>query len=175
MKRSRSAAWSVIVIAALAGTACLAQGSPRGTAKLDLGGKTVSVEYGRPSLKGRTMQQLLGRLKVGGFWRLGADDSTTFSTDADLAFGDVTVPKGKYSIWARKEAGNKWTLVFNKKAGVFGTDHDPSADFASVPLGEGKASDNAEELTLSLDKHDDGGTFAIHWGDTQLSAEFKAK
>src|SRR5437588_134332 len=87
MKRSRSAAWSVIVVAALAGTACLAQGSPRGTAKLDLGGKTASVEYGRPSLKGRTMQQLLGRLKVGGFWRLGADDSTTFSTDADLAFG----------------------------------------------------------------------------------------
>ena len=175
MKRSRSAAWSVIVIAALAGTACLAQGSPRGTAKLDLGGKTVSVEYGRPSLKGRTMQQLLGRLKVGGFWRLGADDSTTFSTDADLTFGDVTVPKGEYSIWARKEADNRWTLVFNKKAGVFGTDHDPSADFASVPLAGSKASDSAEELTLSLDKRDDGGTFTIHWGDTQLSADFKAK
>src|SRR5437879_9990542 len=146
MKRSRNAAWSVIVVAALAGTACLAQGSPRGTAKLDLGGKTVSVEYGRPSLKGRTMQQLLGRLKVGGFWRLGADDSTTFSTDADLGFGEVTVPKGKYSIWARKEAGNRWTLVDRKNAGLIGRDRGISAAFSSLKLAQVKDSENADDL-----------------------------
>src|SRR5438552_10604449 len=129
MKRSRSAAWSVIVIVVWAGTACLAQGSPRGTTKLDLGGKTVSVEYGRPSLKGRTMQQMLGRLKVGGFWRLGADESTTFSTDTDLAFGDVTIPKGKYSAWARKEAGNKWKLVDRKRVVEGERDHGAAAEF----------------------------------------------
>jgi len=173
MMRFWSTLFGLAAVAALAGTA-IAQ-SPRGTAKLNLNGKVISVEYGRPSLRGRTMHQLLARLKPGDFWRLGADQSTTFSTATDLSSGDVHVPKGKYSIWARKEADDKWALVFNKQAGVFGTDHDASQDFASVPLTETKSDASAEQLTLLLEKQDDGGVFTIHWGDTKLSAAFKGK
>src|SRR5208282_3995232 len=77
----------------------LAQRNPRATAQISLGGKMVSVEYGRPSLKGRKMSGLLDQLKPGDVWRLGADKSTTFSTAADLQFGDVAVPSGEYSPW----------------------------------------------------------------------------
>ena len=60
---------------------------------------------------------MLSRVEAGGVWRLGANKSTTFKTSADLAFGDVTVPKGEYSLWARREADNTWKLVFNKQHG----------------------------------------------------------
>ncbi len=174
MKRLFTMLCGLAVFGALAGTA-RGQNNPRGTSKVTLNGKAVSVEYGRPSLKGRTVDQMLNRLKPGQFWRLGADQSTTFSTELDLAFGDVTIRKGEYSIWARKEANNSWTLVFNKQHGIFGTDHDPAQDFASAPLKETKSGEAEEMLTLHLEKPADGGVFTIHWGDTKLSANFTAK
>ena len=118
---------------------------------------------------------MLSQLKAGQVWRLGADKSTTFSTGIDLAFGNVTVPKGDYSLWARKEANNSWQLVFNKQHGQWGTQHDAAQDFASVPLKESKLSSPAEMVTISLAKEGAGGMISIEWGDMKLATDFKAK
>lgn len=70
-----------------------AQRNPRGTAKLTLlDGKTNSVEYGRPSLNGRAVSDLMAGLKPGDVWRLGADQSATFSTTGELSLGNVKIP-----------------------------------------------------------------------------------
>jgi hypothetical protein len=167
--------------AALAGTVLLAtalafaQGGARGTAQLELKGQTISVEYGRPSLNGRTVQQMIGQLKPGDVWRLGSNKSTTFSTSVDLAFGDVTVPKGEYSLWAQKGADGSWKLVFNKQHGQWGTQHDPAQDIAAAPLTETKASKSAEQVTILLAKAGEGGEISILWGEMVLSAKFTAK
>jgi hypothetical protein len=164
---------AVLVFAALAGNA-LAQRNPRGTAKLTVNGKAVSVEYGRPALKGRSAAELLAQLKPGDVWRLGADQSTTFSTATDLAFGDVTVPKGQYSLWTRKEA-NGWTLVFNKQHGQWGTNHDAGQDLAAVPLKEEKEGKSADQVTVTLEEEHGANEISIQWGDMELSTDFKAK
>jgi len=174
MKRFFLAVSSAYVLLSLAG-AGFAQNNPRDTAKLTLNGKTVSVEYGRPSLKGRTVNEMLDRLKPGDVWRLGADKSTTFSTQTDLVLGDVTVPKGEYSLWARREADKNWKLVFNKQHGQWGTDHDASQDLAAVPLKEEKAEKSAEQVTIELEKEHGDREISIRWGDMELSAYFKAK
>jgi hypothetical protein len=133
------------------------------------------VEYGQPSLKGRSVAELLQQLKPGDFWRLGADKSTTFSTTADLQFADVTVPNGQYSLWAEREADNSWKLVFNKQHGQWGTTHDASQDLASVPLKETKASNSVEMVTISLTKEGAEWRIGIQWGDMKLTANFKVK
>ena len=153
----------------------LAQGGSRGTSSISLGGKMVSVEYGRPALKGRSVTEMLDRLKPGDFWRLGANKSTTFSTPADLQFGDVTVPAGEYSLWAQRGDGDSWKLVFNKQHGQWGTQHDASQDLASAPLKESKAPNSAEMVTINLTKGGGGGVITIQWGDMKLAANFKAK
>jgi hypothetical protein len=135
-----------------------AQGQARGTA-----------------LNGRTVQQLIGELKPGDFWRLGSNKSTTFSTGLDLAFGGVTVPKGEYSLWARREAGGGWSLVFNKQHGQWGTQHDPAQDLAATPLTETKASQSAEQVTISLAKEGSGGGLTVQWGEMVLAATFAPK
>jgi len=173
MKRLLWSLWSVALLVSFAGMAG-AQGNPRMTAKLELKGQTVSVEYGRPALKGRTVEQLLGQLGPGDVWRLGADKSTTFSTGVDLVFGDVTVPKGEYSLWARK-AADGWKLVFNKQHGQWGMQHDAAQDLAATPLKETKGSKPEEMVTISLAKEGEGGAITIQWGETVLSANFKAK
>ncbi len=174
MKRFFLAVSSAYVLLALAG-AGFAQNNPRDTAKLTLNGKAVSVEYGRPALKGRTVNQMLDRLKPGDVWRLGADQSTTFSTETDLAFGDVTIPKGQYSLWARREADNSWKLVFNKLHGQWGTEHDASQDLGAVALKQEKGEKSAEQVTIELEEGHGANEISIHWGDLELSANFKAK
>lgn len=174
MKRLLIAVLAMAVIVGVAKSG-LGQGNPRATAKITVGGKTISVEYGRPSLKGRSVSDLLARLKPGDFWRLGADKSTTLTTSADLQFGDVTVPSGQYSLWAQRTADNSWKLVFNKQHGQWGTDHDASQDMASAPLKETKASNTAEMVTISLTRHGAGGVITIQWGDMDLTADFKVK
>jgi len=174
MKRFLIAVLAMAVIGVVAAIG-LAQGNPRGTAKISVGSTTISVEYGRPSLKGRSVAELLEQLKPGDFWRLGADKSTTFSTTADLQFGDVTVPNGEYSLWAGRQADNSWKLVFNKQHGQWGMQHDASQDLVSVPLKETKASNPAEMVTISLTKQGGGGGIAIQWGDMELAASFKLK
>jgi len=168
---------SMLGVAAL--LLCLApiaypQGRARGAAKLELKGQTVSVDYGQPALNGRTVQQLIGQLKPGDVWRLGSNKSTTFSTGTDLVFGDVTVPKGEYSLWARKEADGSWKLVFNKQHGQWGTQHDAAQDLAAVPLKESKADKPAEMVTINLQQQGDGGAIAIQWGDMELTTDFAA-
>jgi len=170
-------AMAVLSVLALAGfvTVALAQENSRGTSTLTINGKTLSVEYGRPALKGRTTDQLLGNLPVGGFWRLGSNASTTFKTGADLAFGDVAVPAGEYSLWMQRKGDTSWNLVFNKQHGQFGTDHDASQDFASVPLTNSTAAKPVETVTIKLAKAGSGGTITIEWGTLQVAATFKAK
>lgn len=150
-----------------------AQGNPRGKAEVTVGGKAVSIDYGRPSLHSRIVADMLSQLPAGDFWRLGADQSTTFITSGDLSFGDVKIPKGAYSLWAQKQADGSWKLVFNRQHGQWGTDHDASKDFASVPLQQSKAADSAERVTITLTKAGDGGALAIQWGDMKLSTTFK--
>jgi hypothetical protein len=162
----------------VAGIAAMAfaQGNPRGTSTLTLKGKTVSVDYGRPSLNGRTTDALLGMLKPGGLWRLGADSSTTFKTEIDLAFGDVAIPAGEYSIWMQRQQDNSWKLLFDKQHGQWGEPAPaPSECFASVPLKESKPAKSIEMVTLTLSKAGSGGMLKIQWGTLETAAGFKAK
>ena len=153
----------------------LAQRNSRATSKISVGGKTVSVEYGRPSLNGRKVSELLDQLKPGDFWRLGADKSTTFSTAVDLEFGDAAVPSGEYSLWVERAEGDSWKLVFNKQHGQWGTQHDAAQDLVSTPLKETKTSNSAEMVTIDLMKSAKGDMITIQWGDMKLAASFKAK
>ncbi|HLY63643.1 MAG TPA: DUF2911 domain-containing protein [Terriglobia bacterium] len=171
MKKMFLAVLGTLALAALPMIGYAANG--RGTAKITLNGKSVSVEYGKPSLNGRKVEDLLGQLPAGQVWRLGADKSTTFTTSADLMFGDKTVPKGEYSLWARKEADGGWNLVFNKKHGQWGTDHDDAEDLVSVPLKEEKAGKSSETVEITLEKEKGAGEISVTWGNMELSGTFK--
>jgi hypothetical protein len=160
---------------AMFATSAFAQKNPRGTSQISLKGKTVSVEYGRPGLNGRTTEQLLGQLKPGGVWRMGADTSTTFKTEADLAFESVTVPAGEYSLWMQKQDDNSWKLVFNKQHGQWGTKHDAAEDLVSVPLNSAHPASSVDQVTITLAKAGAGGEITVEWGTLKAGAAFTAK
>ena len=185
MKRMFLGVLGAVVFASVAMSAYAA--NPRATAKLTLNGKTVTVEYGKPSLNGRKVEDLLGQVPAGEAWRLGADKSTTFTTTGDLKFGKVTVPKGEYSLFAQKEADGSWKLVFNKQHGQWGVNQeekanfDPSKNVATVPLKveklgadkSEKAEKPAERVEISLENEKGAGEISIEWGTMELTTTFK--
>lgn len=174
MKRLLTTAFGLAV--ALAMALPLLAANARGKSEITLSGKTVSVDYGRPTLHGRTIQQMLAMPSpTGKFWRLGADTSTTFVTGTDLAFGDKTVPAGTYSLWAEHVDDSHWELVFNTQHGQWGTSHDPSKDLVKVPLEESKADDSADMVTIEMEAEGGGGNLSIQWGDLALDTSFTAK
>ncbi len=140
------------------------QANPRGEAEATVSGKAVSIEYGRPSLKGRDM---LAQAQVGKAWRLGADAATTLTTEADLAFGEVAVPKGTYVLTATKVEADKWHLNVLAKA-----DREKVADVILTPS---KADEAVETFTIKLMGEGDEGKLKMVWGQTVLKAAFTAK
>jgi hypothetical protein len=144
-----------------------AQGS-RGKAELKAAAGAVTLDYGRPSLKGRNM---LSKLEPGSFWRMGMNEATVLTTPVDLSFGSTKVAKGSYSLWLKKQ-GAQFELVFNSQTGQWGTQHDPSKDVYSVPLESASLPSAVETFTIDLEKAPKGGTFALSWGDTKLHKAF---
>jgi hypothetical protein len=170
MKRLNIVLVSSVFVAmlGLAPFATLAHGQERGTAKATIGSATVSLDYGRPSLKGRDM---LKQMPVGGVWRIGSGDPTMITSDADLDFGGTRVPKGKHILLTRLAEPGKWSLVVSSK-GAF--QYEPSARIAEVPMDVQEAKDSVETLTVNLTGKGGKGVVEIAWGTSRLTASFSA-
>ncbi len=131
----------------------------RGEATLKVGAGEVSVDYGRPALKGRDINSMIS---PGEEWRMGSNAPTTLTTDVDLKFGDKSVQKGKYVLKAKLVEKGKWQLMIYKG----------DTAVAEVPLSSQKASNLEEMVSIKLEKQGDGGKLIIQWGDFSASTGF---
>lgn len=147
-----------------------AQGVDRGKAEMILQESKISVEYGRPELRGRDM---LAKADTGLVWRMGADQATTLMTQRDLTFGDVRIRKGEYSLFAKKVETGKWLLVVNSETGIWGTNHNPQKDVATVPLETLTVQTPVEKFMITLESTGQkSGRFSMAWGQQELGAAF---
>lgn len=155
----------VLAMAAIAAVPALAQQmhGERGEASLALDKGKVSVEYGRPALKGRDLTQMM---KPGTEWRLGSNAPTTLTTTVPLKFGATTVPAGTYVLKARMNDDKSWNLIILKQG--------DNARVGEAPLAFATAGESAEMLTMGLERADKGGTLNVHWGTLVLSTPFEA-
>lgn len=106
------------VMTMVAGAALAQEKAQRETQTVTFDGKKVAIEYGRPSLKGRTLDALTAQLPADRIWRAGENQVTTLVTDTDLMIGDKRVPAGKYSLYVHAPTTGAWALVVNKDPGV---------------------------------------------------------
>jgi hypothetical protein len=143
---------------------------PRGKAELNAGTGSITVDYGRPELKGRDM---LSQLQVGQFWRMGMNQAAVLNTPVDLTFGSTKIPKGAYSIWLKLAAPEQFELVFNSQTGQWGMQHDVTKDVFQVPMKKEALPSSVEIFTIELKSAPKGGVFTLHWGTTALLADFQ--
>ena len=142
----------------------------RGDASATFGDATVSINYGRPKLQGRDM---LAQATDGIVWRMGMNEATQMTTDADLKFGTTVIPKGAYSLFMKKMSADQWELIFNKKTGMWGTEYSAADDLASVPLSLSTNAASVEAFTVELTAASEtAGALKAMWGTHVLSCDF---
>lgn len=144
----------------------------RGTAEATINGKKISINYGRPSLKGR---DLLAQATVGTVWRVGMNEATEISSTGDLIVDNKELKAGKYSLWVRKTGDNSWTLAFHPKTGIWGAPPQREGYVAEMPLKLDTAKDSAEQLVITLEEKSGAAEINIHWGTALLHGTFGVK
>jgi hypothetical protein len=179
MRKNRLGMFVMLTIAVCAAV-CVAQEkdkkplSPPGEASVKFAdGKTVTIQYSRPSMRSRKV--FGGLVPYDQVWRTGANAATSLKTDADLTIGGTNVPAGSYTLYTLPGA-NSWKLIINKQTGQWGTEYSEGQDLARVDMKVSKLPSPMETFTISLDKT--GPTSAglkLGWEDTAASVDIQEK
>jgi hypothetical protein len=187
---------SALLALALSGSIALAQGprNPRGKATADVHGKTITIDYGRPALKGRKFEDMLKQLQADRMWRAGENQVTTLDTPLDLMIGDAKVPAGKYSLYVHFPATGDASLVVNRDLGIElvkiyppapaavahalwprldGYDKIADKEAARVKLRASTETEPVDPLTITMKPSGGGGLLTIAWGDRSWSVSMK--
>ncbi len=144
--------------------------SPPAEAQVTIDGKSITIKYSAPSMRGRKI--FGGLVPYGKVWRAGANEATALHTDADLALGDLKVPKGNYTLYILPE-DNKWTLIVNKQTGQWGTEYDQAQDLGRVPLELSKSPAPIETYKVTLSsKGGKNGQLQFAWDTTVATTAF---
>jgi Protein of unknown function (DUF2911) len=119
------------------------------------GGKTITVNYSSPRMKGR---KVFGELvPYGEVWRTGANEATTFVTTEDLITAKGTVIINKHT--------SEWGIPYKYE----------SEELARVPISATRLSSPIENFTISFDSTGGSCTMRVSWENTQASIEFAQK
>lgn len=182
----------LMAVAALALAAPgFAQDNARGEASATFEGKKVTIDYGRPALKGRPMDELLKQLPADRMWRAGAAQVTTLTSETALVIGGKKVPAGKYSLYLHVPESGDYALALNKDRGqplgeIWAEAPDnlkkelwPQQDYGKIAATEvarvalRKAAPEApsDQFTIGLTPSKAGAVLSLTWGDRSWTTD----
>ena len=121
--------------------------SPPAQASVELKGKTITIDYSAPSVRGRQIAG--GLVPYGKVWRTGANAATTLKTPIDLKIGDLKVPAGTYTLYSLPSE-NGCILIVNKQTGQWGTVYDESKDLGRTPMNPIEQADPVETMVIKF-------------------------
>lgn len=166
------------LLVGLAGTSADAQGYPfsqRAVIEQHVAFTTVTVRYGRPVARGRTLFADSGLVPYGQIWHPGADSATRVSFSRDVTIEGRAVKAGEYSLWLIPRGSGPWTLILSAAAHVF---HSPypgeTRDALRLDIAPVRAM-HMESMAIYFPMVlRDEAEMRIHWGEVALPMRIKA-
>ena len=154
--------------------------SPPARATATIGGKSVSIQYSAPSVRGRKIfgeGGLLSRDPTYPVWRAGANAATTFKTEGALDVGGVNVPAGTYTLYVNVKDPDQWELVVSRQTGQWGLTYPGAAsDLGRVKMTMSKPPALVETLKYTLtDKGGRAGELRLEWENHVATVPLHAK
>jgi hypoxanthine phosphoribosyltransferase len=143
------------------------QASPAALISQKVGLSDVSIEYSRPSMRGR---KIFGELvPYGEVWRTGANAATilTFSTDVKIEGNDV--PAGSYALYSIP-GKTEWTMILSSNTKLWGAvGYSNADDVLRFKVKPGKTGQKYETMEINfVDITDTGSTIALKWESTRV-------
>lgn len=123
--------------------------SPSATVSQSIGLATATIEYSRPSLKGRKM--IGGDLvPFGKVWRTGANKIPNLILTQDVMIDGKNVPAGTYGI-ATIPNETEWTIIITKNAAQWGVyEYKESEDLMRFKVKAEKTKSTEEHFTMGF-------------------------
>ena len=141
--------------------------SPPDSLTITDNGLNLTINYSKPSVKGRTMGKDIA--PYGEVWRTGANEATTFEVNRDVKVEGKDLKAGKYALFTIP-GQNEWTLIFNKQPAQWGAfKYDQAQDALRVTVKPTKAPSFTEQMTFAQKN----GKVALMWGDTEVDFTVK--
>ncbi len=164
---------SLLALAALALPVLAGRGddadrkSKNGKTEGTIDGVEVTLEYGRPNVKGREIWG--GLVPFGKVWRTGADEATTISFSDDVTIDGEPLPAGTYALFTIP-GEDEWVFIFNKVADQWGAfSHDAGQDALRVSA-EPEAAEHVESMEFAID----GSSVVLRWEELAVGFEVAA-
>jgi hypothetical protein len=164
--------WTTIVFLFLLASFAFGQEplSPPARASVTLAGKKLTIAYSSPFIRGRKIMG--GLVPYGRWWRTGADNATTFQTEADLDLGGLKVPMGTYTIYTLPGA-TEWQLIINKQTGQWGTEYNQRQDLGRVKMNLAQTPALVDSFKIELlATGGNKGLLKMTWERTEVSVPF---
>ena len=181
--------------------------SPRGLSAVQVGGtwstvdgeqrytngSWITVDYGRPILRGR--QNIFGSGTSYGkvvnpdsaIWRAGANDTTRLTTQVPLVIGGTTIQPGIYNVFVDLKEG-AWTFVLstqpvqpkydpNDKVLLYGAyNYDQKFDVLRAPMRISTSPVSVEQFTIGfVDVTNGRVSLTMSWDKTVATIDFVVK
>jgi len=145
--------------------------SPRDSVVLTLDTNVISVNYGRPSIRGRKIMG--GLVPWNQVWRTGANQATHLKTSFDMTFGGVPVTRGTYTLWTLPSPTG-WKVILNKQTGQWGTVYNPALDLARFDGAVEQTHAVVDTFTIALQSTGrTSGLMKLMWENTSVAVPFQ--
>ncbi|OOG72363.1 DUF2911 domain-containing protein [Algoriphagus sp. A40] len=146
------------------------QASPSSKISQQVGLSVVTVDYSRPSTKGRKIFGELVPYDV--IWRTGANSPTVITFSTEVSIAGQKVPAGSYALYAIP-GKTEWTILLSKNTKLWGAiGYNPADDQMRMKVKPSKTSSKYETFEITFNNlTDNSATVALKWENTK--AEFK--
>jgi len=141
--------------------------SPSAQAKAMVNGKTITIDYSQPAVKGR---KIWGELvPYGQVWRTGANETTAFEVSDAVMVEGKKLAKGRYALFTIP-GEKEWTIVFNKTIAWGEYSYKEAEDVLRVKVPSKASAALNERFTINIS---DQGVVSLLWENLQVDFTVK--
>lgn len=147
--------------------------SPPATLKQRVGLTDITVEYSRPSMRGRKIFGPGGLEPYGAVWRTGANNATKVTFSTPVKFGGKDVPAGTYALYSIP-GENEWTVILNQAPGWGSYAYEASKDVARVTVKPVALPTPVETFAIGISNiRPTAATLYLAWEKTRVPVELE--
>ena len=146
--------------------------SPRQSVEQQFSMSKISLDYGRPAVKGR---KVFGELvPFGQVWRAGVNSATKITFEQSIDFGGKVVPAGTYGVFVIPQE-KEWKIILNKDANQWGAySYDERLNIVDITVPTQKLTEAQEVFEIALNPKDENNVdMVFKWDLTKVIVPLK--